>query len=468
MKIGKALSAVIICLLSVNASVQADVTSDRIKGVSEFLLDRAQDNYFYLFEQNIKENCLFQFYFPNTYQYAASGDLKLLLTAGNELWEDSVRADIKEIMAKQALLLIGKIGVKIALNLTDRFIEVAKKIEINIGGQYYPIDRIPLNASQEVKDAINQFYMHFLPARDALLELHKTIEQWAGKCDIRGVSLEDVNKAVDQLRGAADAFGQSLKDIESRGYEIKVLGKITIDRVRVNAIQQFDAEMARIQQYRKRLEAVRNSSKSLLRKVIDTERIIREGIENGINPLDLKLQSREYQHFKRYILFFAQLSEAESSEQVKALLKEVTLPAVSFGIKRQPQEFHLMISAYLGYSAGAESVPDDSEYEKSFSGLVAPLGLEYSYGLRSGASLSIMVAPFDFGHPINLEWQDKEESVEFSDIVVPGVYFSYGLSKTPITFGIGYSRGRALRTESDSEGRIMAFVAFDMPLFQLY
>ena len=54
MKIGKALSALIICLLSVNASVHADVTSDRIEGVSEFLLDRAQDNYFYLFEQNIK------------------------------------------------------------------------------------------------------------------------------------------------------------------------------------------------------------------------------------------------------------------------------------------------------------------------------------------------------------------------------------------------------------------------------
>lgn len=144
------------------------------------------------------------------------------------------------------------------------------------------------------------------------------------------------------------------------------------------------------------------------------------------------------------------------------------MPAVSFGIKRQPQESHLMINAYLGYSAGTESVPDDSEYEKSFSGLVAPLGLEYSYGLPSGGSLSIMVAPFDFAHPINLEWQDKEESVEFSDIVVPGVYFSYGLSKKPITFGIGYSRGRALRTESDLEGRIMAFVAFDMPLFRLY
>ena len=468
MKTGKALSALIICLLSVNASVQADDTRDRIKGVSEFLLERANDNYFYLFEQNIKENCLFQFYFPNTYEYAASGDLKLLLRAGNELWEDSVRADIREIMAKQALLLIGKIGVKIALNLTDRFIEVAKKIEINIGGQYYAIDRIPLNASQEVKDGINQFYKHFLPARDGLLELNKTIEQWADKCDIPGVSIEIVDKAVDELKRAADGFGQSLKDIESTGYEIKVLGKINIDRVRAEAIQQFDAEMARIQQYRNRLDAVRNSDKSLLRKVIDTERIIRGGIENGMNPLNLKLRSREYQHFKRYILFFAQLSEAESSEQVKALLREVTLPAVSFGIKRQPQEFHLMISAYLGYSAGTESVPDDSEYEKSFSGLVAPLGLEYSYGLRSGGSLSIMVAPFDFTHPINLEWQEKEESVEFSDIVVPGAYFSYGLSKKPITFGIGYSRGRALRTESDSEGRIMAFVAFDMPLFRLY
>lgn len=451
----------------------ADANNDRIKGVTEFLWGRAQDNYFYIFEQNIKENSTFQCYFPNTYEYVASGDLKLLLTAGEEIWGESVSADVEAIMAQQAFQLTAKIGLKnIALNLTDRYTELLQNMEIEIGGESYRIDFIPLTASNEVRTGINQFYNNFVPARDKLLELNKQIEQQIaeqreiGDCTIKGVSLDDIDKVIDDFKIAMNGFKQWLEDIKRAGNKIKFLDNVRLDKMTADdLIKVFAKKMGRVQEYRDLLENVKNA-KTHLKKVIATERLIREAIETGINPLGLSLQTKEYQRFRRYILLFAQLSDADSPEQVKAVLKEVTLPSVSFGMKREPQESHLMISAYLEYAAGVESATNQSD--KSFSGVIGPLGIEYSYGLRSGNSLSVMFAPFDFGHPINLELQGKDESVEINDIITPGIYFTYGLRKKPLAIGIGYSRGRGIRTESDSEDRILLFFAFDMPLFSIY
>lgn len=75
-------------------------TNDRVKGVSEFLMGRFQENYFYIFELRLKENELFKQYFPVTYGYAASGDLKYLLRANNGIWEESIEADIKKLATK--------------------------------------------------------------------------------------------------------------------------------------------------------------------------------------------------------------------------------------------------------------------------------------------------------------------------------------------------------------------------------
>src|SRR5258707_10835884 len=57
---------------------------------------------------------------------------------------------------------------------------------------------------------------------------------------------------------------------------------------------------------------------------------------------DTRIANREededFADFRRYALFFAQLADAADTEdrnQVNALLKSVTIPPVSFGIKRE-------------------------------------------------------------------------------------------------------------------------------------
>ena len=465
--------------VSFNAYAQLDptATSKRIDGVTEFLLDRAQDNYFFIFEKNIKDNRVFACYMPNTYTFVAAGDLKMLLTAGSDAWGQSVEEDIKGIVSLHLLQVMAKAGLKdFALSLTDGYIEFLQKVKMKIGDQTYSVTSIPVDASEEVKTNINKLYDKFNKPQASLIELYKELNQYENRCVSNDVSLEEVEKAFNELKTAANDFNawwSELKGlIEDKKIEVDT-DQFTIGgRKAEDVIKEFLKDLVNIEKTKKNLtNAQANNNQSALLKVIKTERVISDGVaSNEVNPLNTSLDSREYQDFRRYALFFAQISEAESSSQVKALLKEVTLPPVSFGLKRKPEEYHLMITAYLGYAAGYEATPSDYEGDdyKGYSGVLAPVGFEYSYGRRHGDSFSVMLAPFDFGHPVNLKLEGKEESVDWSDIVNPGVYLAYGVKELPLTVGVGYSRGRAIRTESPSEDRAFLFFAFDMPLFNLY
>jgi len=59
-------------------------------------------------------------------------------------------------------------------------------------------------------------------------------------------------------------------------------------------------------------------------------------------------EDEDLSDFLRYALFFAQMADAEDPSTVKALLKSVTVPSVSFGIKREPFRTRYLVSAYLG------------------------------------------------------------------------------------------------------------------------
>ena len=125
-----------------------------------------------------------------------------------------------------------------------------------------------------------------------------------------------------------------------------------------------------------------------------------------------------------------------------------------------------MISAYFGAQGGVESTTNDGG--KGFGGLTVPVGFEYSYGLNNG-SVSVMLAPFDFAHPVNQIINNSEGSADFKDIFNPGLYISYGFKKLPLLVGTGYSRGPSItEVQEGNNGRYFLFIGLDMPLFNLY
>lgn len=463
-------SVILLLILMVPINVvRADSveTSNRIKGVAQFLLDRAQDNYFYIFENKIKDNKIFECYFPNTYQYVKSGDLKILLTAGNAIWRKSVEQDIKANMRLQLYAAIYDALEKANTTIRENAIEALQHATIDINGQTYQADQMPLDKKQEIQPDFDRLYQPFIAISGEFKQIKQryfpNMKNGCAVIDSSSQSKQD--DAVKNLRADLDNLSTAL-----RGNIKKFLGnpKFHFDAVARKKFSHLDELVNYYETNRRFLEKVDVSDSeaagNYLLRVLNLDRAIKKQIQDGINPLKVDVDSYKYHEFRRYTLLFAQLADAESPDTVKVALQEVTLPPVSFGLKRMPGRSTWMITAYLGMSAGREKLPSDKH--QSYTGMIAPLGLEYSRGFSDKSALSILFAPFDFGQPINMELQGNAEGAKLSDIVTPGVYLAYGIRNYPLVIGIGYNRGRALLSNANSESRYMLFVAFDMPLFR--
>jgi hypothetical protein len=181
--------------------------------------------------------------------------------------------------------------------------------------------------------------------------------------------------------------------------------------------------------------------------------------------LGMHEEDRNFSDFLHYALFFAQMADATDGDTVKALLKSVTVPPVSYGLKRERFRTGLLLSAYvgMGFVTAATDATTKREYIVS-----APIGLEVSQALSGGDSISFLLSPVDFGYPISLKLSDVDKTVKTSDIIVPGAYLFYGVKRYPVALGLGYTRVRSIENPDRRAGRVLLVVAFDLPLFSLY
>ena len=535
------------------ATDPATATSERIKGVSQFLLNRAEDNFLYVFERKIENNKLFECYFPNTHYYVSSSDLKTLLTGGKEVWKDNVELDLQALLQ---FYIIAQLNMN---NITNRdiFTLVEKNLKKALTeGLAVKLDDVIVKVDSDMLDLDKKIEL-----KNLLMEYKQMLENLLVKIDELSITISSINsingdEAVDASEDAKRCYNtpkwRTAKENPWRpAYiqlkEIAKEGKILFSRIygdnkdkllkfadpekRLNLIQAIKDKLSAswwlvmienqlkqklatntqvFNQHIKTILDVANSRSSAVVKFIELEKVFKQ-VEDSyisaspINPVDkyfldyfgrdrtqiiiqaeienqsiakdktsapylFDTESAEYQKMRKYVIFFAQLSDAEDADEVQAILKSVTLPSVSFGLKRQPDEYHVLLSSYLGVTI-SES---ESQQNNFFGTLMAPIGLEWSRGCESGSSFicpskgsfSLMIAPIDLSYPINLELKEVEESVELDDIYVLGIYAAWGLKDLPITVGAGWQRGRSLVTDSDEdEDRVLMFIAFDMPLF---
>lgn len=496
----KSLLICVVCLLTGRSAIAAannNITTERINGVSEFLIERANENYFYIFEKKIKDNEKFQCYFPTTYSYVSDGDLRLLLTT-QEVWDSAIKQDLDRLVSKVAAQKIAY-SVKfndLAVNISDRFINVAQYIKLKQGDKEYPITFIENNAPQDVVATVNALYTQPNNLIETLRNLDREIGQFADieKCSADAIdskkfvalynqyyselknavsSLKDwsemlktqkKNFVLDETKLRSDCKEDDqrfmcklwrLKDKAGSDWQKRVrdeldkpIGKITA------AIAATAVVYKKVEDYKQAVETTDSNTV----KAIEAIRLLKEtGVENKLNIDQLK----------KHVLFFAQISDAESSEEVKSLLTQYTLPAVSFFVKREKDSHHILVTSYLGYAMGKieNPVATGEDYQH---GIIAPIGLEYSYGTSHETSLSFMVAPFDFGYPVTLKLNGETEDLKLKDVVAPAAYFTFGIKDYPLNIGVGYQQGAKIQGVTEVEKRILLFIAFDMPLFTLY
>lgn len=194
----------------------------------------------------------------------------------------------------------------------------------------------------------------------------------------------------------------------------------------------------------------------------------------------------------RYGTFMASVANAKSSEEVKEVIENYALPVGSSRIKRE-SAFNVSINAYTGLFAGYESIQSvdfwtDSSHLINSYGIAAPVGVAVSWGNRKctpGWSYSLFLSAIDVGAIASFRFRDDSvasvPTIQLKDILSPGLFFSLGLPKCPLSVNLGAQMGPNLRTVNkkaeDSSGqndyankmywRISLSVVVDIPIFTL-
>ncbi len=442
-----------------------NVENKIVNGTAEFLTERANENFFYIFENKLKDNELLKNFFPSTYQMLSITHLKILLT-NKDIWDNSIKKDLsqvaenffKTINEESKVLPVGERGY------IDLLLEQVQGVEIKIGNDTYQLNAQPLIRNKNVKFIYNSIYSKF----DELKNVGAKIKNLASN------NIKSIIDNKDSIHTKIKEVIASIDNLESI-YNSKDFELIGIEEFQ-STLDKLKSTLNDISELYGLAQVVMDTSKSNTYRVLSSFKIIEyiaEKLPDGTfsSPKIKKKYEQYFNNFKLYALFFAQLSEAQSKDEVKSILTSVTLPPVSFGTKRDNSK-HIFISSYWGLSLGIESINHELNFKKQntlgYTGLTAPIGLEHSWGLGKNGSISIFASILDFGPVVNSQLFDSDSNMKLKDIISPGIYFVYGIPEMPLAISIGYFHSKAARLSSSLQHHITLNIVFDMPLMIFY
>ena len=479
-------TSMLICLffIIISSTTKADTIDTIIKGASEFLVERAKQNNFYIFEKSIQNDCDFKTYFPITYSYIADGDLKVLLTQ-KSIWEKAVKKDLEIFITRTFAKSINR-NIDLnneAIKGVNNYVSIAKYLSIDIDGQLYPLNSLPINKSKNINDIINGFWNEPIALQESLRDLGNLLKSYEDVNNIiKDTPLDELKKQTEKLIDAFANLNKLTQHINAHKSQLR----INLDEVKkecstdpklffckkINAPASDQLSLALnvnnipVKSIIEKAKKLDNFLHKLSNNSSNTERVILA--MQFLKEIDLE-DLVNVDKLKKHVLFFAQLADVkdQDSNQVKSILTDYTMPAVSFFVKREKGINNLMLTSYFGYAYGKTfRTPDDNNSNKH--GIIAPIGLEISHGFKWSDSISLLLAPVDLGYPITLKINGIEEKFSWNDIFAPGVYLAYGIRELPINFGIAYQRGRRIAGSNDVENRVLFFISYDMPLISFY
>ena len=186
-------------------------------------------------------------------------------------------------------------------------------------------------------------------------------------------------------------------------------------------------------------------------------------------------------NFFRYGTFMATVADADSPKEVSDAIEAFALPAGSSRIKRE-SPFNVSLNAYAGLYAGYERISGlkaDKDVKINSYGVTVPIGVAISTS-RSHWSYSAFLSLIDLGavaaFRVKNDSVNEVPSIQLKDIFSPGLFFSLGLPKSPISLNLGAQVGPNLRkvtvAENDYSGstylRFSLSVLVDIPLLNFY
>lgn len=470
----RALLILMLTLSNISLAYAFGNTKDRIDGVTEFLIERANENYLYFFENSIRENDDLRCYFGKTVSNLELGGLKELMISSS-LWKDSLKKDFAGIKNKSTVWVVSNSWGQIK-KVTDAVTKIKPDTVKELEKRKLPAGNIKNLFTDDKKKAIEEAVKYFdkFESKNSK-ELKKKI------CKITIDHTAAIDEHLNTLISIKEAFVEDMSALDDDARD-KVLTAVATVVLAVGVAKVADIDESAVNDAKQRLEELLKEIEEIKKvaKTFDTNKesdftvktiaafdlLRRYTIESRSETSDraeaMKAAQKNVDKIKRHVLFFAQVADAKEAKAVKGILEAYTLPAVSFYEKRDNSR-HWFVSAYLGMTAAEPEDGSDTVYGEIY----APIGLEYAWGAPDmwlADSMSIMVAPFDFGYPVNLKLKGEEKDVDFDEIISPSISFNFGIENTPIAWGFIYQRGQAYDGSGAQRYRTSIHISFDMPL----
>jgi hypothetical protein len=321
---------------------------------------------------------------------------------------------------------------------------------------------------------LEQYYSYFKATVD-LLEYSVEV----GKLPYMPTAFDKFKKHTKDYFDIANASADLTLDINRKNYSSAVRNAVYIyDIIKARKSKDYQATLIKLQdtlkaKIRKLNADVKKSQDSTAKTKINQDLVtLRDNLEavKAESKMEAESESVKEKLFK-YGTFMANLVNADSPEEVQAVIESFALPAGSARIKRETC-FNVALNAYVGLYAGNERIRGLEEHHQSTFGLMAPVGVSISRGHsflffgtgKHGWSTSLFFSVIDVGAIASFRFTEgsvpvdsaKEATVyslpkvELKDIISPGVFLSIGIPKTPLSLNAGYQIGPNLRKVSVS------------------
>ena len=197
------------------------------------------------------------------------------------------------------------------------------------------------------------------------------------------------------------------------------------------------------------LDILRNTANRSVKQNKDLERLKSDSINSKSFVSELA----------KYGAFMASVASAKTSDEVQLAIEAAALPTGSSRIKRE-SAFNVSLNAYLGLYTGIEDILNTKfDYSGFTFGLSAPIGVAISAGKRKFLGMphnqyghwshSLFISVIDIGAVAAFRFENDSvasvPTIQLKDIVSPGLFYSIGIPKSPISVNLGAQLGPNLR-----------------------
>lgn len=205
--------------------------SERIKGVADFLVDRAAENALYLYEGRVKSNKFFRVLFPRTCTLLKDGSLRQLLYSEG-VWEDTVISDIRTTFKVVAVMyIVDKFLYLDYLDKTEAYetsISELDPIIKHVLDGYYIYEDLDSDEISDIKtylyfsNTLQESYGYIGRLTAGVDDQYNKLRQYLIDSEYEGDSsgLEECSSVVD-IYDMTDKLGLIRDEINIIAYDIK-------------------------------------------------------------------------------------------------------------------------------------------------------------------------------------------------------------------------------------------------------